>query len=485
MKFGKLLTTILAVSLALPMCACKPKNKDESNVSTKETSAKQSSSESESETDPSTEPSTEPTPSVEPTVPSSVVDESEDPLVIYGYEKTFAVQFAEYLKDIDYEYIYIEPSQYDAELKKAFSSEKKPDIFMVDADSLSNFTESDYSIGIEQVGISRKDLDDQFEYTYKAATDKDQSIKALAYDLAPTALIYNRYLADKLLGSADPSQVSAKLSDWNSFMEQAREVSLNTEGVVKLLADRQQLGRLFWEGRSVSWIKDGKVTIDSEFDRYFALQEKLFNETLTLEFAEGSEEWTRAINDGQCVLFFGSLKTATDVIGYVPGHKEKPEVTPKETNASDETTETTIPEETGWSIVPAPSASYDGGAWLMVASTCDKRASAAKVLKALTLDTTVMTDLAVKGRFVNSRSIMKKCAQDPNFASDFLAGQNPYAVLVPEAERIVIPDEPAVQKCAETEIQNLFNSYINQEIETMDEIKQQFIVAMEELLGLS
>ena len=49
----------------------------------------------------------------------------------------------------------------------------------------------------------------------------------------------------------------------------------------------------------------------------------------------------------------------------------------------------------------------------------------------------------------------------------------------------MIPDEPAVQKCAETEIQNLFNSYINQEIETMDEIKQQFIVAMEELLGLS
>jgi hypothetical protein len=101
------------------------------------------------------------------------------------------------------------------------------------------------------------------------------------------------------------------------------------------------------------------------------------------------------------------------------------------------------------------------------------------------MDQTVMTDMAVKGRFVNSRTIMQKCAQDPNFASDFLAGQNPYVVLVAEAERIVIPDDQTVQKCAENEIHKLFDAYISGEIETMDEVKQQFIIGMEELLGLS
>lgn len=484
MKVGKLLTTILAVSLALPMCACKPKSKDESKESSDEPSTEESSSESVTDTVPSSESSdpTEPTPG--PTVPVTVTDESEEPLVIYGYEEDFSKEFAEYLKDIDYEYVYVAPDQYIQQLKSAFSSEKKPDLFMMNADDLPSFAESDYSIGIEQVGISGSDLSDQFEYTYKAAADKDHSIKALAYDLSPTALIYNRYLADKLLGSAEPSQVTAKLSDWESFMEQAREVSLNTEGIIKLLADRQQLGRLFWAGRNASWVKDGKVTIDAEFDKFFSLQERLFNDTLTLEFEEGSEEWTRAINDGQCVLFFGSLNRASKVIGYVPGHEEKQPET-KETTSTGETSETTKPEESGWSIVPAPTASYDGGTWLMVASSCDRKATAAKVLKILTMDETVMTDMAVKGRFVNSRAIMQKCAQDPNFASDFLAGQNPYAVLVAEAERIVIPDDPTVQKCAETEIHKLFNAYINGEIETMDEVKQQFIIGMEELLGLS
>ena len=49
----------------------------------------------------------------------------------------------------------------------------------------------------------------------------------------------------------------------------------------------------------------------------------------------------------------------------------------------------------------------------------------------------------------------------------------------------MIPDDQAVQKCAENEIYKLFNAFINGEIETMDEVKQQFIIGMEELLGLS
>ena len=485
MKIGKLLATLLAVSLALPMCACKPKSKDETKDSSEESSSELSSS-SESESVVPTDSSSETEPTTGPTVPSSVTDESEDPIVIYGYDKNFKGELEEYLPDLAFEYIYLEPTVYVQELKKAFDSEdKKPDLFMMDANSLPNFTASDYAIGIEQVGISRSDLSDQFEYTYKAATDKENSIKALAMDLAPTAIIYNRKLAKQMLGSADPSKVSPMLSDWSALLEYAREVSMNSEGTMKLFADRQQLGRLFWAGHTAPWVVDGKVTIDADFDKFFNLQTTLFEQSLTLEFEAGSEEWVRAINDGQCVMFFGSLVTASNVIGYVPGHtEEKPNTKATETEEPTDDT-TTEPEESGWSIVPAPTASYDGGNWLMVASTCDKKATAAKILKTFTMDTTVMTDMVVKGKFVNSRSIMEKCAQDPNFASDFLSGQNPYTILVPEAERIQIPDDPAVEKCAETEIWNLLVAFMNGEIESMEEVKQQFSIGMEELLDLS
>ena len=103
----------------------------------------------------------------------------------------------------------------------------------------------------------------------------------------------------------------------------------------------------------------------------------------------------------------------------------------------------------------------------------------------LTLDKDTLTDLAVKGYFVNSRSIMKRCAEDPNFISDFLCGQNPYALLVPEAEKIQISSDPLTDRYADSEIKRLLDAYLAGDILTPEELKEQFVIGMEELLGLS
>ena len=487
MKSKKLLATLLAVALTLPMCACKPKSTDTTEDSSSESSAKHSTETTETETVAPTDSSTETEPSGEPTVPSLVTDEAEDPIVIYGYDKDFKNELKEYLTDIEYEYVYVEPAQYYQELKKAISEgEKKPDLFMMDADHLYDFSHSDYSIGIEQVGISHQDLADQFEYTYKAATDKDHAVKALAYDLAPTAVFYNRPIMDDYAGSPDPANVMPFVNEWDRFLDLAREVNRASQSNIKLVADRSQIEKIYWAGHEGSWIEDGKVTIGPDFEQYLLLQETLSAEALTHELPVGSEEWKQSISQGNTVMFYGSLETAADVIGYVPGHTEKTEPEPtQETDATGQTVETTVPEVTGWSIVPAPNPSYDGGSWLMVASSCDRKATAAKILRILTLDQTTLTAMAVKGRFVNSISIMEKCAKDPNFASDFLAGQNPYAILVAEAESIQIPDDPTTDKYARQEIDELLFSYLNGEIETIEEVKELYIVGMEELMGLS
>ena len=485
MKVGKLLAMILTVSMVVPLCACKPKNESESESSTRESSkitTKESSATA------STSSSTETEPSVEPTVPSEVKDESEEPLVVYGYVKDFKKSISAYFPDTQIDYVFIEPKDYFTALSEALQNgEKKPDVFMMDKDHLQDYSNGNKTLGIEEVGIGLEELSDQFEYTYKASIGAGGAVKALSYDLAPSAVIYNRALAKTHLGSAEPSDVSAKVADWDSILELARSVNINTAGTVKLMADRQQIHNLFWAAHTSSWVKDKKIAVGSDLEKYFLIQESLHAESLTGEKTVGSEEWSQYINAGQAVLFFGSLKTAASVIGYVPGHKEdvKKETRPTETS-TDGTSETTeeIP-ETGWSIVPAPTATYDGGTWLMVAYTCDKKATAGQFLRTLTMDKTVMTDLAVKGYFVNSRSIMAQCAADPNFACDFLGGQNPFAILVPEAEKIQIADDPDVNRCAENEIRKLLSAYLAGDIETFAEVKEQFIVGMEELLGLA
>ena len=487
MKAGKLLASILVVSMALPMCACKPSSSKVTDDQTEKTSEKKPTGTIPTDTEDPTDTSGGTEPSSEPSVPSTVTDESTDPLVIYGYDKDFEQTLADFLTDIEYEYVYIDRSEYIKELNNAIVlGEKKPDLFLMDADNLEAWTASEHSIGIEQVGIGRQELSDQFKYTYDAATNDENSIKALAFELQPSVVFYNRAEAEQCLGTADPSKVAPMVSSWDTLLEYAREVSMNSEGAKKLLADRTQISNVFWAGHTTPWVEDGAVKTDADFDKYVALQSTLYHETLTMDLSYGSTEWQQAIADGQCVLFFGSLKTASDVIGYVPGHKEVEETTTStETDSTGTTESTTTPPETGWSIVPAATPSFDGGMWLMVASTCDRKETAGKVLRTLTTDETVLTDLAVKGQFVNSVSIMEKCAADPNFTSDFLRGQNPYTILVPEAKKIEISKNITIQKYAVAEIDKLLPSYYEGEIETIDEFKELFTVGLSELLGLA
>ncbi|MBO4688802.1 MAG: extracellular solute-binding protein [Clostridiales bacterium] len=488
MKAGKIVVALLAVSMAMPFCACKKKTTKVTEETTKESSSKTSVVPTQTETEPS-ESETEPT--TEPTSPTSIEDQSEEPLIVYGYDKDFGKILNTYLTDVEYEYVYVEPDAYFATLNEALQGEeKRPDLFMMDASHLGEWAESEKTLAVNQLGISNSDLYDQFEYSYEMAVDKDHAVKALAFEIAPSVIIYNRALAAQTIGVYEPADVASLLADWQSILDLAHDVNINSEGAVKLLADRQQLHDVFWAGHDDAWSQDGKVVVGSDFDQYILLQESLFAESLTGEKEPFSREWRSDINTDMTVMFFGSLQTAADVIGYVPGHEEKPETNESSTgsssDSSDPTAETTTeePEITGWSIVPAPSATYDGGTWLMVSSSCDQKATAAHVLRVLTLDSDTLTGLAVDGRFVNSRSIMKRCADDPNFISDFLGGQNPYAILVPEAEKIRIPSDPQTDRYADSEIKRLLDAYLAGDILTPEEFREQFVIGMEELLGL-
>ena len=166
MKAGKLLASILVVSMALPMCACKPTSSKETDDPTGKTSEKKPTGTVTTDTEVPTDSSDGTEPSVTPSVPSTVSDESTDPLVIYGYDKDFEQVLADYLTDIEYEYVYVDPSSYTQELNNAIVlGEKKPDLFMMDADNLEAWATSENSLGIEQVGISRAELSDQFHFS--------------------------------------------------------------------------------------------------------------------------------------------------------------------------------------------------------------------------------------------------------------------------------------------------------------------------------
>lgn len=482
MKIRRLLTGILAVSLTVSMCGCTTHSSDETKETPDVTSSETMPTESSTEVTTST--SEEPT--TPTTVSTSIADESDDPIVIYGYDQELPQLIDQYLPDQEYEYVYVKPEEYYNKLQTALNSEEKaPDLFMMDKDHLATWVNGGQTLSMDQLGISKEDLADQFSYTYQVATNSERAIYALSYDLSPSCVFYNRALTLKTLGTAEPSEVDPYISNWEMFLDTARTVNMDSQGAIKLVASRDEIRPVFWAAHTEEWVQDGQVKVGNELTQYFMLQEALFAETLTGDKDWGSQEWKKDLMSDQAVMFFGSLDTATDVIGYVPGHTEPEETEATDPNAED-TTETseTIQEETGWSILPQVNPTYDGGIWLMVAASTDKKASAATILRALTMDENTMTDMALQGRFVNSVTIMKQCAADPSFASDFLNGQNPYVILVESALNIYVPSNIEVNNCVETEIDTLLEAYLGDELMTMDEVKEQFVVGLEELLGL-
>lgn len=488
MKFRKWLSIMLAASVIVSFCGCKKKPNVTDTSETKESEETRKSG----KTTEKTSASDETVPPSTPTAATHVKDESEDPLLIYGYVKDFEDLLEMYVSDVEYEYVYVDPSTYYQKLQEAFTSEDaQPDLFMVDADHVQEYSYSDMTLPMSELGISGSEIEDQFAYTYQVASDEDHVVKGLSYDPCPAAIIYNRALAQEYLGYSEPNDVAEFFMNWNEIIESARAVNINSEGKIKLFSALREISPVFWEAHDGNWIVDGQVQINELFDEYYMLEEILFSETLTFETESRSSQWKSDLNDGRSVMFFGSLATAAEVIGYVPGHDAtidaKDPTDPSESSDPSDPTDETEPVEvevTGWGILPAPEPTYDGGDWLMAASTCDMRASAAEVLRALTMDKENLEQMALEGRFVNSRTIMKQCATDSFFASDFFNGQNPYAILVSEAEKIQVVPDTEVDLYARSEVENLLSAYLSGEIETMDEVKQQFIIGMQELFGL-
>lgn len=478
MKNRRFWTSLVAVSVMVSCCGCHRGQGKETEETPKESTTASSTTEVTSV--PTSDPSISvPTATLPP--PTSVVDESEDTIVIYGYDKAFPQLLDTYMPSLDYDYVYVKPDDYSNKLLDALNGDERvPDLFLMDKDHLQTWALGGQTLDMEQLGISSAELQNQFPYTYEAASDASQSVHGLAYDLAPSCVFYNRPLAKSTLGTCEPSEVATLIADWSVILENARNVNMNTEGAVKLLGSDAEIQPIFWAMRQDPWVVDGQVNVGSELKQYIQIREAFFVENLTHGNAWGSGEWEYNLNNDKTVMFFGSLNTAEDLIGYVPGHEEKAE--PSATEPGETTV--VIPEETGWNVLPAPSATYDGGTWLMVPTSTDKRATAAQIIRTLTLDETVMTEMAVKGSFVNHIGIMEQCAQDPNFSSDFLNGQNPYAVLVPVAKEIKVSTDLETERCVETEIQALLDAYLNGDIKTYEELEVQFVVGLQELLGL-
>ena len=100
------------------------------------------------------------------------------------------------------------------------AADDKVDIFLIEADYALKYTNSPYCMNIADLGITADDLANQYAYTQQIVT-VDGALKGVTWQATPGLFAYRRSIAKEVLGTDDPTEVQAQLSDWTKFEEVA------------------------------------------------------------------------------------------------------------------------------------------------------------------------------------------------------------------------------------------------------------------------
>lgn len=348
---------------------------------------------------------------------TDVSDENDSKIVIYSYNAEFIALAEKYagITTDDYDFVEInDKDEYQQKLDAVLADgTNAPDIFICDAAYAQKYLASDNTLAINDIGIDYAEMTNMFNYTLQFASDEETVIKGLAWKACPTGVFYEKSLADQYLGTSDPNELAGSFATWDKVLESAKTVSDKSEGSVKLISGYTETYNAYMAGRQSGWEKDGTINFDPAVDEYFNFAKKLYDDGLTFYNEQWSDGWRGSMSNRTVVSYWGSLQFAKYDLALNPG-----EGAPVNPTAGD------------WGITTGPECYFSGGCWVMVSKYCDKKATAAEIIRAVCLNEDNLKDMVNHGEFVNNIKLMTAAASDDKFALEWLGGQNPYPVLL-------------------------------------------------------
>ena len=99
--------------------------------------------------------------------------------------------------------------------QESAADDDKVDMFLAEADYILKYTNSTATQDVTALGVT--DFSNAYPYTVQAASDNQGVVKGVSFQCCPAGLIYRRSIAKDVLGTDDPAEVQAALSDWDKF----------------------------------------------------------------------------------------------------------------------------------------------------------------------------------------------------------------------------------------------------------------------------
>ncbi|HLR34776.1 MAG TPA: ABC transporter substrate-binding protein [Tissierellales bacterium] len=341
--------------------------------------------------------------------------------------------------------------------------DEKIDLFLVEADYALKYVDSDYTIDIlNDVGLKQEDIQGQYKYTQEIVTDGDGVIKGSSWQATPGLFAYRRSIAKDVLGTDDPEAVQEALSTWEKFHEVAEEA--NKKGY-KMLSGYDDSYRTFSNNMSNPWVdENNNIVLDDNIVNWIKQTKEFTDKGYNNKTQLWEDPW--AADQGSEGKVFGFFYSTWGINFTLLGNA-------LDTPLPDGLTATSDPEAfeeatTGngifgdYGVVEGPQNYYWGGSWLCAAAGSDNLDLVQEIMRTMTCDEKTLTNITKDTQdFTNNIKAMETLAQDDEFASAFLGGQNHIKLFTESAKGIDMSNISPYDQGLNEGIQTAFKDYFN------------------------
>ena len=317
------------------------------------------------------------------------------------------------------------------------SADEKVDLFLAEADYILKYTNSEATQDITALGVT--DFSNTYQYTVQAASDASGVVKGVSFQCCPSALIYRRSIAKDVLGTDDPAEVQELLSDWDKFNAVAADAA--AKGYL-MTASEAETYRVFSNNVTAPWIDGSKnLQFDDQIKTWMAQAKDFSDKGYTLTCDIWSDECTAEMfAEGKAMCYFGPAW----YFNFCMGNAQDPE----KGSFGD------------WAICEGPQAHFWGGTWLLAPTGTDNPTLLADIMDTFIHDEAVCSNLVEKEAQVsNTPAVNAKFAEDPNYGSAFLGGQNDTAVFAELAKNIKFENQTIYDQLLNEGLQGFWREY--------------------------
>ena len=341
------------------------------------------------------------------------------------------------------------------------AADDKVDMFLSETDYVNKYTdaEADVAIPLKDLGIDPdKDLSDQYDFTKVTASDTEGVQRGSTWQCCPGLLVYRRDIAKEVFGTDDPDEIAEKVNDWDTIKATAEELKAKGYYTFSSYADTF---RLYGNSIEESWVSPGETTIkvDQQIMKWVDTSKEWLDAGYIDKNVKGqfNDDWNKAMGSASKVFAFLLPAWGIDFV--------------LEKNWDGE--------QGAWAVTTPPQEYNWGGSYVHGCMGTDNAEHVKDIILAVTADKDNLLKISKDYLdFTNTTSGMKEAAaDDENYASEFLGGQNSFTYFAPVAENIKIAPLCAYdQGCVEL-IQNAFSDYLQGKVD-YDKAKANFETAI-------